>query len=179
MGSTRPNLKSSDGQQQVWGHFRRPIIKNKLFFFTNFQRNPIGYISVNGGAVQTPTAAGLSAMASDPGLSATNFNIFKQYVPLAASPSGCITYNGTTNGGAETFGSFSAPANGTCPGGQLEVGNAPITPAALFSLTDCFQSVDYNMSEKDQIRGMDICNQEHLLDNQPQLGTFFSPFTPN
>src|SRR5215472_16667461 len=30
-----------------------PIIKNKLFFFTNFERNPLGYISVGGGAVQT------------------------------------------------------------------------------------------------------------------------------
>src|SRR5260370_30501605 len=113
MGSTRPNLKSSDGQQQLWRHFRRPIIKNKLFFFTNFQRNPIGYISVNGGAVQTPTAAGLSAMASDPGLSATNFNIFKQYVPLAASPSGFITYNRTTNCSAEKFCSFISPAPST------------------------------------------------------------------
>jgi len=159
--------------------FGGPVIKNKLFFFTNFQRNPIGYISVNGGAVQTPTAAGLAAMATDPGLSATNFNIFKQYVPQAASPTGCITYNGTTNGGAETFGSFSAPANGTCPGGQVEVGNAPITPAAWLSFTDYVQSVDYNMSEKDQIRGRYISNKENLLDNQPQLGTFFSPFTVN
>jgi hypothetical protein len=159
--------------------FGGPIIKNKLFFFTDFQRNPIGYTSVGGGAIQTPTATGLAAMATDPGLNATNFNVFKQYVPLAASPTGCITYNGTTNGGAETFGNFSAPANGTCPAGQVEVGNAPVTPAAWVSFTDYVQSVDYNMSEKDQLRGRYIFNRENLLDNAAQLGTFFSPFTVN
>jgi hypothetical protein len=47
--------------------FGDSIIENKLFFFTNFQRNPIGYISVKGGAVQTPKAAALAAMATDPG----------------------------------------------------------------------------------------------------------------
>ncbi len=62
-----------------------PIIKNKLFFFTDFERNPIGFISVGGGAVQAPTAAGLAAMGADPGLNATNFGIFKQYVPLASA----------------------------------------------------------------------------------------------
>ena len=132
-----------------------------------------------GGAVQAPTSAGLAAMATDPGLSATNFGIFKQYVPLATAPSGCITYNGTTNGGAETFGTFSAPANGRLPSGQVQVGNVSITPAAWISLTNFVQSVDYNMSEKDQIRGRFILNKENLLDNAAQLGTFFAPFTEN
>ena len=77
-----------------------PIIKDKLFFFTNFERNPVGFISVGGGAVQTPTAAGLAAMSADPNVSAPNLQIFQKYVPLAATGNSCITYNGTTNSGA-------------------------------------------------------------------------------
>ena len=154
-----------------------PIVKNKLFFFTDFERNPIGFISVGGGAVQAPTAAGLAAMATDPGLSATNFGIFKQYVPLASAAAGCIPYNGTTNGGAEVFSTFSAPANGSCAAGNVEVGNVSIVPAAWQSWTNYVQSIDYNMSEKDQIRGRYIYNKENLLDNAAQLGTFFAPYS--
>ena len=75
--TTNPRFDSN----RYGGTIGGPIIKNKLFFFTDFERNPIGFISVGGGAVQAPTAAGLAAMATDPGLNATNFGIFKQYVP--------------------------------------------------------------------------------------------------
>ncbi len=155
-----------------------PIIKNKLFFFTNFERNPVGFISVGGGAVQTPTAAGLAAISADPNLNATNFGIFQQYVPSATTPSGCIPYNGTTNSGATPLpNGFSAPANGNCAAGSVEVGNIPIVPAAWQSWTNFVQSVDYNMSVKDQIRGRFIYNKENLLDNAAQLGTFFAPYS--
>jgi hypothetical protein len=77
-----------------------PIIKNKLFFFTNFERNPIGFISVGGGAVQVPTAAGLAAISADPNLSATNLGVFQKFVPVAnaANNPACITYDGTSAG---------------------------------------------------------------------------------
>jgi Carboxypeptidase regulatory-like domain len=152
-----------------------PIIKNKLFFFTNFERNPVGFISVGGGAVQAPTAAGLAAIATDPGVNATNLAIFQKFVPVASSGSGCLTYNGTTNNGAQTFSNFSAPANGGCAAGNVAVGNIPIVPAAWQSWTNYVQSVDYNISQKDQLRGRYIHNTEYLLGNLAQLGVFFTP----
>ena len=152
--------------------FGGPIIKNKLFFFSDFERNPIGYISVGGGAVAAPTAAGLAAIATDPGLSQNNFSIFKQYVPVPSAATGCIGYNGTANGAVVS--PFSAPANGTCAAGNVEVGNVSIVPAAYQSWTNFVQSVDYNMSEKDQFRFRYIYNKNNELDNAAQLQTFFT-----
>lgn len=156
-----------------------PIIKSKLFFFTNFERNPIGFVSVGGGAVQAPTAAGLAAISGDPNLNTNNFRVFNEFVPLASTPAGCLTYNGTTNSGATQIGTnpFSAPANGTCAAGSVEVGDVPIVPAAWQSWTNFVQSVDYNLSDKDQVRGRFIYNKENLLDNAAQLGTFFAPYS--
>jgi hypothetical protein len=153
-----------------------PIVKSKLFFFTNFERNPVGFISVGGGAVQAPTAAGLAAIATDPNLNSTNAGIFQKYVPVATSPSGCITYDGTTGSGAKTFSSFSAPANGGCAVGKVEVGDVPIVPSAWQSWTNFVQGIDFNISERDQLRGRFIYNRENLLDNAAQLGTFFAPY---
>ena len=160
--------------------FGGPIIKNKLFFFTNFERNPVGFISVGGGEVLAPTAAGLAAIGTDPSLNATNFQVFQKYVPAAAAAlpgsDGCIAYDGKSNG--VSFGSgFNAPANGHCGAGQVEVGQVPITPSAWQSWTNFVQSVDYNMSNKDQLRGRFIYNKEYLLDNAAQLGTFFAPYS--
>jgi hypothetical protein len=153
-----------------------PIIKNKLFFFANFERNPIGFISAGGGAVQAPTAVGLAAIQTDPRLSQTNLSIFNTYVPVATTPSGCLPYDGTANS-VPLPGGFSAPANGSCAAGSVEVGDVPIVPAAWQSWTNYVQSIDYNISDKDQIRGRFIYNRQNLLDNAAQLGTFFTPYT--
>src|SRR4029077_15422643 len=76
-----------------------PIIKNKLFFFTDFERQPIGLTGTSAGGVATPTTAGLAAISADPALSATNFGIFKQFVPVAAAGSSCIPYTGIAANG--------------------------------------------------------------------------------
>jgi TonB dependent receptor len=154
------------------GTFGGPIVKKKLFFFTNFERQRFAFASTSGGAVDTPTAAGLAAIGTDPNLSSTNFGIFKKYVPLAAAGSGCIPYNGQSNG--TKVSSFSAPANGSCAAGNIETGAVSIVAPGYQNYENLVGSVDYNISDHDQIRGRYIYNKEDLLDTTAPLSAFYA-----
>jgi hypothetical protein len=73
-----------------------PIVKNKLFYFANFEYNPMGYAFVPAQAVFSPTAAGYATLNSLSGLSKTNLGIFEQYVPASPLATRSITVGGTS-----------------------------------------------------------------------------------
>src|ERR1022692_4717067 len=73
------------------GTFGGPIKKNKLFFFVNYEYNPIGGVASSGSAC-APTSAGYATLAGIPGISQTNLSTLKQYLGTAgaaAAPSAC------------------------------------------------------------------------------------------
>jgi hypothetical protein len=141
--------------------FGGPIIKNKLFFFSNFERQGISLTATSGGQVLTPTADGLAAIAADPNLSANNFGVFKQYVPVAAAGSDCLPYS-------------TAPATGACAAGSVPIGAVTIASPAFQNFENYVQSVDYNISSKDQIRGRYIYNKVDKVDQSANLSAFYT-----
>ena len=121
----------------------------------------MGLTGTAGGQVLTPTQDGLTAIAADPNLSATNFGVFKQYVPVAPTGSGCLPYTG-------------APASGACAAGSVPIGAVSITAPAWQNYENFVQSIDYNLSSRDQIRGRYVYNKLDKIDTSANLSAFYT-----
>jgi hypothetical protein len=131
------------------------IRKDKLFYFGSFEYNPWGQAAVPGAPVYAPTAAGITAL-NGMNLSKTNLGIFEKYVPQAAAvdPTKPPT---TVNGvkiplGALTFASPNYNNNYNIVG-----------------------SIDWNVSDKDQVRGRYFYNRTRGIDAIANLPVFFQP----
>ncbi len=131
-----------------------PIIKNKLFYFGNFEYNPIGQSAVPGSPLQAPTAAGLAALANIPGVNQTNLGVFQKYVPTApVNDQGHVTVGGVA----------------------IPVGSLSFASPNFDTSYNAIVSVDYNLSDKDQLRGRYVYNKTSGIDAVANLPAFFQP----
>lgn len=151
-----------------------PIVKNKLFFFTNFERQPVGLTGTSGTAVFAPTAAGVAAIQADPNVNPNNLGILEKYLPPPSTPTGCIQYDTNARPNeAQQVGSFTAPANGTCAAGNVEIGQITVAAPAWENFENFVQSVDFNASSKDQLRGRYVFNKLDEIDTNASLPAFY------
>jgi hypothetical protein len=140
-----------------------PIIKNKLFYFGDFEYNPIGQSATPGTPITAPTAAGYSLLAGYASqISPNNLATFQKYVGTApANDAGLICV-------------FCAAGSA----GNIPVGNISTISPSFTNNYDAVVSIDYNLSDKDQLRGRWIYNKTQTIDTAPQLPIFDVPY-PN
>ncbi len=129
-----------EGGPKVWSG------KNKLFFFTSYERLHVGFGAAPAG-ITALTASALATVAGTPGISATNLEIYRQFVPVAA----------TNNSGTINFCRIRPDANGVCSAAntlQLPIGTIELPPQPQFNKQNNFVlNMDYIQSSKTQHHG--------------------------
>ena len=151
------------------GNFGGPILKNKLFFFTDWEYNPIGQ-SANPNTFCAPTSAGYSMLSS---LFPNNTNLqqLQKYVPAGGAANSCLP---------SILVAQHVPANtdGTFPEGvttyTIPIGDIGFTGPSYQNTLTTANSVDWNISEKDQLRGRLAWSKLNGSDTSASLPTFWT-----
>jgi hypothetical protein len=134
-----------------------PIKKNKLFYFVDWEYSPLGQASTPGSPIEAPTAAGYQTIASLPGISKTNLGVLQQYLAPAPTASDSIKVGGVS----------------------IPIGQVQVVGPSYVNKQNLVVSVDYNISDKDQLRGRYLVNRYSGIDTNAQLPVFFTQIPDN
>jgi len=157
------------------GNVGGPIRKNKLFFFVNYDYNPIGN-SASGGLIYAPTAGGYATLASMPGINQTNLNILKTYLGTATSPAALSSIGGAY----PLVGPGNAGLGNQLSGAQsVQIGQIGVIAPSYTNNEAAVVSVDDNVSETDNVRFRFILNRAGTIDTAASLPAFFSTIPVN
>ncbi len=141
-------------RNHLGANFGGPLKHNKLFFFTSFEYNPLGNSPTPGAPLYAPTAAGYATIAGIPGVSATNLGVLQKYAIAPAVSAGAPTV---------TVGNVSIPT-----------GIIPISAPAYQNAFYGVFSMDYTLSDSDQIRGRYIYNRYDSINTGADLPAFYT-----
>ena len=183
-GGKIPNPKYDNNR--YGGQIGGRVIKDKLFFFANFERQTLGQNA--SGYVCVPTATGITALnglATTYGFSATNLQQFAKNVPLANFAGGAQVVGGAGGNdnacGIGTGAQVMTVTNGqkkTSPtylSTSIPLGNYQINAGAPLLFDSLTTSVDYTISGKDSMRVRYVHDWESQTDSGANSGETILP----
>jgi hypothetical protein len=182
------NLNAADNQSYVsgaplhprfdnnrfGGAFGGPIKRNKMFFFVNWEYNPIGQALPT--YYYVPTQAGYNLIAGIPGINRTNLTQLQKYLGTATAET---PYDALPFASPVTVGPGNASLGTQISTTIIPVGQIPGTLPNYQNGNNGVASFDYTISDKDSFRARYIFNRTGLLDNQGFPAQFFGMRTTN
>ncbi len=157
------------------GQFGGPIFRDKLFFFANYERNPIGQ-NLNY-FLCSPTAAGLAtlgSLAGSYGFSAVNLAQYLKYNPPANFLGGAQVNDVNDNGCFNNAGpQVLTVTDGGAKATDIPLGNYQVNTPTFSNFDALTSSVDYTITNKDSIRLRYIYNKLGSQDTAAALPVFF------
>ncbi len=145
-----------------------PIKRNKLFFFVNYEYEPVG-ASASGGSVFAPTAAGYSLLQGISGINQNNLSILKQYLGVAATAADPSTTAYPLVGP----GSIAAGTQNAATAVAIPIGQIPTSAPSFTNNERAVAAMDYTMSDKDNLRGRFILNRIGGIDTAGFPSSFY------
>jgi hypothetical protein len=159
------------------GELGGPILRDKLFFFANFERNSVGQSLSY--FLCTPTATGLSTLTglgTAYGFSANNLAQYQKYTPAANYYGGAqVTADNDLACGDDPTGpqylTVTGPAGAST---NIPLGNYNVNTPTFSNFDALTTSADYNITSKDSLRIRYIYNTLGSIDTAANLPVFFT-----
>jgi len=159
------------------GQVGGPVVKNKVFFFTNWEYNPVGQVTSS--TACGPTAAGYAALAAMPvadiagnlAVSATNLAQFQKYVGMAPLQASATDVN------CSPF-AYGFYTDATQTVNSVPTGDIGFSGANYLNYFTVVNSMDWTISDKDQLRGRYAYERENGVDYAGQIPSFWT-ISPN
>jgi hypothetical protein len=158
-----PNFQPRYDFNRYGGQLGGAILKDKLFLFSNFERQTTGQ-GGSGSTYCSPTAAGIATLKSLSFASSNNLGVFTKYSPVALTQAGADdAFCPSTIAVTDTAGTTT----------NIPVGDFSVAIPAYFNSYYSTSSGDYIISAKDSVHIRYVYNRSDALDTAATLPVFF------